>query len=79
MNYEGHTPGPWKVDPQFPGMVRINDDPISAYNIVREYVDKRDLGFTGERVLESIELLAEEGDYPECHTQLFIHKEDTTP
>lgn len=25
-----HTPGPWKVDPNFPGMVRIDDDPTSG-------------------------------------------------
>ncbi|MDY6957638.1 MAG: hypothetical protein SVK08_00640 [Halobacteriota archaeon] len=50
----------------------IADNPNEAYKIVRSYLDKRDLGFVRERALESIEFLAETGDYPECLTQLFI-------
>ena len=51
-------------------------DPTSAYKIVKEYLDERDLGFLQDRELESIELLAEEGDYPICRIQLHIAKKN---
>jgi hypothetical protein len=47
-------------------------DAQEAYEIVETYMDKKDLGFRHERELESVHLLAEEGDYPTCRTQLFI-------
>ncbi len=43
-----------------------------AYNKVKEYLDKRDLGFSRERELVSIELLAGTGDYPVGGYQLFL-------
>ena len=43
-----------------------------AIKKVQDYVNKKDLGFTGERELEKIELLAETGDYPKCGIQLFL-------
>ena len=39
---------------------------------VQKYVRDNDLGFTNDREMESIELLAEEGDYPGCRIQLFL-------
>lgn len=53
----------------------VAGSPSKAYEIVREYLDKRDLGFTHERALCSVELLAEGlVDYPECRTQLHIQE-----
>ena len=43
-----------------------------AYQEVRVYLDKEDIGFVGERALEAVELLAEDCEYPECGTRLFI-------
>lgn len=43
-----------------------------AFNKVKEYVNKRNLGFARERELDTITLLAEEGDYPDCLIQLFL-------
>jgi len=52
----------------------VAHDPTEAYAIVRQYCNKADVGFHKERELASIELLAEEGDYPDCQTQLHITK-----
>jgi hypothetical protein len=52
----------------------VATDAQEAYDIVKEYVDRRDLGFRHERELEHIDLLADEGDYPDCRTQLFMRK-----
>ena len=43
-----------------------------AYEKVRKALDAQNLGFRHERELESIELIAEEGLYPECSTTLYI-------
>jgi len=37
-----------------------------AYEMVRDELDSRGLGFSKEREIEKCELLAEEGDYPCC-------------
>ena len=50
----------------------VADDPTEALEKVQDYLDKKDLGFTSDREMVSIELLAEEEDYPECHIQLFL-------
>ena len=47
-------------------------DPTAAADKVIAYVNDRDVGFTGERVLESVELVAETGDYPGCRTQIHL-------
>ena len=46
--------------------------PTMAYRSVRAYLDKEDLCFQHDRALSTIELVAEEGPYPECRTLLFI-------
>jgi hypothetical protein len=38
---------------------------------VRASLDKRKLGFSKEREMEKVELLAAEGDYPECGYALY--------
>ena len=50
----------------------VAEDLTTAYNKVRKYMDKNDLGFTHEREVESIELLAEEADYPDCGYRLYL-------
>jgi hypothetical protein len=39
---------------------------------VREFLDRKNIGFRNEREMDSITLLAEESDYPDCRFQLFI-------
>lgn len=51
----------------------VAEDPTAAVRIVQEYLNARDLGFTQERELDSVELLAEEGEYPDCCTQIFLN------
>ena len=50
----------------------LADDPSSAYNKVKEFVDKEDLGFVHNRELEYIELLADEGRYNDVGTMVFV-------
>ena len=50
----------------------VADNPDEAYKILRKYLDEKDYFFEKERGLNSIELVAEEGDYPDCEVQLFI-------
>jgi hypothetical protein len=50
----------------------IADTPTEALEKVQDYLTKRDIGFVHEREMETIELLAEEGDYPDCNIQLFL-------
>lgn len=50
----------------------VADNPTDALKKVQEYLKMRDIGFVHEREMNTIELLAEVGDYPECHVQLFL-------
>jgi hypothetical protein len=50
----------------------VASDPAEAYEIVRAYLDKRSLGFSDQREMDSITLIAEESDYPDCKHQLFV-------
>ena len=50
----------------------VANNPTEALKKVQDYISKEDLGFRHEREMESIELLAEEGDYPECCIQLYL-------
>jgi hypothetical protein len=43
-----------------------------AYQKVRKYLDEKDYGFSSERQLQSIELLAEELEYTEAPHLLFL-------
>ena len=47
-------------------------DPEDAYLMLRESLDNRDLGFSSERELKMVELIAEVGDYPACGAALYI-------
>jgi hypothetical protein len=49
----------------------VAPDPTTAYNMVREFCDKADLGYPAERALKSVILLAECTRYPDCGTLLF--------
>lgn len=50
----------------------VADNPHNAYSAVRKYLDERGLGLRSDRTLERVELIAEDGDYPECGTRLFL-------
>ena len=50
----------------------VAPDLTTAYETVRKYLDEKNLGFRHEREVDTVELLASEGDYPECKHQLFI-------
>lgn len=50
----------------------VANDPNEAFKKVQDYLNVKDYGFSSERVMDTIELLAEEGDYPDCKIQLFL-------
>ena len=54
----------------------VADNPDAAFSMVKKYLDKKDIGFVRDREMGSIELLAEEKDYPNCGNILFIQKEE---
>lgn len=47
-------------------------DPSTAYNKVREALDKSDYRFEEDRELASIELLADDAEYPHTPHKLLI-------
>ena len=52
----------------------VAKDPTSAYEIVKKFLDSEDIGFGHQRILDKVELIAEEGKYPPCNTILFIQE-----
>ncbi|HOD97838.1 MAG TPA: hypothetical protein PLT63_03590 [Syntrophales bacterium] len=50
----------------------VAESPNKALEIVQSYLSKKDIGFSDEREMVNIELLAEQADYPSCKIQLFI-------
>ena len=50
----------------------VAEDTAQAYAKVRQHLDERDLGFTTDRELEKVELIAEATNYPNCDTQLHL-------
>ncbi len=46
-------------------------DPNTAYKKVRTELDKAGLGFNDEREMLTIELLAEDVEYPDCKIRLY--------
>jgi hypothetical protein len=50
----------------------LANDPTEALSKVQDYLNKKDLGFSKDREMDTIELLAEEGNYPGCGIQLFL-------
>lgn len=50
----------------------VASNPTEAYDKVYQYLCKRDVGFSKDRELVSIELLAGTGDYPDSGYQLFL-------
>lgn len=51
-------------------VVAENSD--SAYQKVRKFLDKENLGFTGERNFSKAELIADEKNYGEINTMLYL-------
>lgn len=50
----------------------VATDPTEALKKVQDYLKEKDLGFSHERELDTIELLAEQSDYPKCRTILYL-------
>lgn len=50
----------------------VADDPAKAYEKVRADLNNRDIGFPSDRELSKIELLAQDAEYPDCKTRLYL-------
>ena len=49
----------------------VATSPDAAVALVRAHLEENDIGFSGDRELKSVELLAESTAYPDCRIQLF--------
>jgi hypothetical protein len=50
----------------------VAENPDDAYKKVRCFLDAKDICFKKDRALHSVELKAEDTNYPECGTLLFV-------
>ncbi len=50
----------------------VAKNPDEAYKTVRAFLNQEDVGFSQDRELHSIELIAEDKKYPDCESMLFI-------
>ncbi len=50
----------------------VAKDPTNAYKKIRTDLDDRDYGFSKDREMETVELIAEASEYPDCETRLLI-------
>lgn len=50
----------------------IAKDAGEAYKILRDDLDKRDLGFSSDRAMDTVELIAQNTEAPECGIKLYI-------
>jgi len=50
----------------------VAEDPHSAYNKVKDFLNYNDIGFSKDREMDSIELIADSGRYNDCGTILYL-------
>lgn len=50
----------------------VAKDPTEAYQKIRTWLDDKDYGFTHERELDNVKLLAEDYEYTDVKTMLFL-------
>jgi len=50
----------------------VAQDPTTAYLKVKKFLDTNDIGFSKERELLSVELIADSNIYPDCGTLLHL-------
>lgn len=49
----------------------LAEDPTIAYKKVKNNLDRRNIGFPPERELQSIELIADTAEFPDCGIILY--------
>lgn len=54
----------------------VATDLNNAYKIVRNFLDKNDIGFSKDIELDKIELISNENQYNGCGTMLFVENEN---
>lgn len=54
----------------------VAEDAGKAYERVLADMNKRDLGFSKDRALDKVELIAEEREYAKCGTRLYTKEAD---
>jgi hypothetical protein len=52
----------------------VATDTVEAYRVVRNYLNENTIGFSHDRELLSITLLATTENYPPCGTKLYMGK-----
>lgn len=53
----------------------VATDPTTAYKVIRDFLDIKNIGFVNEREMDRIELIADINQYSECKTMLFLPNE----
>jgi hypothetical protein len=75
----------WRVHLRGSGMQRYNPshviapDATAAYEAVRRELDRLEYGFTKDRELLSVELMAEDYEYTETGSRLFLPNVESSP
>lgn len=49
----------------------VANNPDHAHQVVKKDLEKREIGFRADREMASVELLAEDTQYPDCKTRLY--------
>lgn len=50
----------------------VAEDPSSAYDMVRKWLDKKNYGFVRDRALDSVTLMAEDYEFTDSGAMLFL-------
>ena len=68
----GFTPAPLGSSMDYSELYVVAEDSHKAYEAVRRFLDDEEIGFSHDRILKNVELIAEDGRYPEARTLLFL-------
>lgn len=55
----------------------VAENSHAAYQYVREWYEQRKWGTAKDRELESVTLIADQREYPDCEARLFLQEERT--
>lgn len=62
----------FKSNSKYNNFYVISEDSHAAYSKVLSFLNDKNIGFQQERELETIKLIAEDCEYPNCGQMLFL-------
>lgn len=57
----------------------VATDPTAAYEIVKKWLDEKDYGFRKDRELDCVELVADDYEYTDAPSRLFLQNDQIHP